>query len=78
MNIPVRRPVQGRSPEPTFAGRRKCMNRSSLTPEHDWLLASYLTNSGAGSDTLSRKQELYTYTIHVDKYTLTKNICPMR
>ena len=24
-----------------------------LTPEHDWLLASYLTHSGAGSDTLA-------------------------
>ena len=55
MNIPVRRPVQGRSPEPTSTGRRKCMNRSSLTPEQDWLLASNLTNSGAGSDTLLGK-----------------------
>ena len=58
MNIPVRRPVQGRSPEPTFTGRRKCINRSSLTLEQDWLLASYLTNSGAGSDTLLGEKEI--------------------
>ena len=59
MNIPVRRPVQGRSPEPTSTGRRKCMNRSSLTPEHDWLLASNLTNSGAGSESLSGERNRY-------------------